>query len=154
MYIRIRRKQPPTLSDAFVVLAWLAFVSCCACDIRLNQLGLFAPGQTYENSLTDINPDPSKSVEALKVYIILSDLILIVDHLWLGIAVLYEPLAHQSCSFNVLLRACSTHPEGSLDCSPDDHCVHRCYLHNGFRFERILLSTYIFQLVFLFLNLM
>ena len=55
------------LSDGFVVLAWLAFVSCCACDIRLNQLGLFAPGRTYEMALININEDPDKSVEALQV---------------------------------------------------------------------------------------
>jgi hypothetical protein len=65
--VRILRQQRPMLSDGFVVLAWLAFVSCCACDIRLNQLGLFAPGRTYEMALININEDPDKSVEALQV---------------------------------------------------------------------------------------
>jgi hypothetical protein len=67
IYVRILRRQRPMLSDGFVVLAWLAFVSCCACDIRLNQLGLFVPGRTYEMALTNINEDPDKSIEALKV---------------------------------------------------------------------------------------
>jgi len=67
IYVRIWRQQRPRLSDACVVLAWLAFVSCCACDMRLNELGLFAPGRDYEEALTNINEDPDKSIEALKV---------------------------------------------------------------------------------------
>jgi len=66
-YIRIYRRERPTLSDGFVLLAWLSFVSCCACDIRLNQLGLFQPGRTYEMALTTINSDPDLNIEALKV---------------------------------------------------------------------------------------
>jgi hypothetical protein len=50
-----------------IVLAWLAFVICCGCDIRLNQLGLFSGGRTYEEPLIDINSDPIKTIEALKV---------------------------------------------------------------------------------------
>ena len=67
IYVRILRRQRPMLSDAFVVLAWMAFVPCCACDIRLYRLWLFVPGRTYEMALTNINEDPYKSIEALKV---------------------------------------------------------------------------------------
>jgi hypothetical protein len=55
------------LSDLFVVLAWLAFVSTAACDVRLNQLGLFAGGRTYDQKITTVNRDPQKAIEALKV---------------------------------------------------------------------------------------
>lgn len=66
-YLRMRRRQNPTLSDLFIVLAWLAFMACCICDTRLNQLGLFAPGRTYEMKLTTVNSDPDKMVETLQV---------------------------------------------------------------------------------------
>jgi hypothetical protein len=66
-YVRVYRRQRPTVSDGFVLLAWLAFVSCCACDTRLNQLGLFETWRTYEMPLTTINPDPELTIEALKV---------------------------------------------------------------------------------------
>jgi hypothetical protein len=66
-YVRIMQRQRPTLSDVFVVLAWLAFVSCCACDLLLNQLGLFAAGRTYDQPLTTINEDPRLTIQALKV---------------------------------------------------------------------------------------
>lgn len=66
IYVRILRQQRPVLSDGFVILAWLAFVSCCACDTRLNELGLFAPGRTYDEALININEDPETNIEALK----------------------------------------------------------------------------------------
>ena len=66
-YVRYLRRQTLGLSDLLVCLAWLSFVSCCACDIRLNQLGLFAEGRTYEEKLTTVNDDPAKTIEALKV---------------------------------------------------------------------------------------
>src|SRR5271156_3772881 len=69
IYVRLLRRQRPMLSEGFVVLAWLAFVSWCVCDIRLNQLGLFVPGRTYEMALININEDPDKSIEALKALI-------------------------------------------------------------------------------------
>jgi hypothetical protein len=69
VYVRVLRQQRPMLSDAFVFFAWLAFVACCVCDTRLNQLGLFAPGKTYEMALININEDPEKTIEALKVFL-------------------------------------------------------------------------------------
>jgi hypothetical protein len=66
-YVRYLRRQTLVLSDLLVCLAWLSFVSCCACDIRLNQLGLFADERTYEEKLTTVNDDPAKTTEALKV---------------------------------------------------------------------------------------
>ena len=93
VYVRVLRRQSPTLSDALVLLAWLAFVSCCACDVRLNQLGLFSPGRTYEQPLTNINPDPEKSIEALKVSLP-AGLLLIIDHLRFCSAILYGLMAH------------------------------------------------------------
>lgn len=67
VYVKTLRRQEFSLSDFFIILAWIAFVACCACDTRLNQLGLFAPGRTYEQKLIIVNPDPEKSIEALKV---------------------------------------------------------------------------------------
>lgn len=66
-YVRVSRRQRPTVSDWFVLCAWFAFVSCCACDTRLNQLGLFETWRTYEMPLTTINQDPELTIEALKV---------------------------------------------------------------------------------------
>lgn len=98
--MRCLRRQTFVLSDLFVFLAWLLFVSCCACDIRLNQLGLFADGRTYEEELTTINTDPAKTTEALKVspqpptsqYHKLQDLQ--IADIWVGVALLYGSLAY------------------------------------------------------------
>lgn len=67
VYVKILRHQKFTLSDFFIILAWLAFVACCACDIELNKLGLFAPGRTYEQKLITVNTDRGNTIEALKV---------------------------------------------------------------------------------------
>jgi hypothetical protein len=66
-YVRYLRRQKPVLSDYLVVLAWLAFVASCACDIKLNQLGLFEAGKTYEMELSWIGEDHGETVAALKV---------------------------------------------------------------------------------------
>ena len=66
-YVRYLRRQKPVLSDYLVVLAWLVFVACCACDIKLDQLGLFVPGKTYEMELSFIGEDHGETVAALKV---------------------------------------------------------------------------------------
>jgi hypothetical protein len=66
-YVRIMQRQRPTLSDLFIVLAWVSFVSCCACDIQLEKLGLFETGRAYDEPLTTINEDPELTIQALKV---------------------------------------------------------------------------------------
>jgi hypothetical protein len=66
-YVRLLRRQRPILSDYLVVLAWLAFVAHCVCDITLNEYGLFDEGKTYELELTQIGDDSDDTVEALKV---------------------------------------------------------------------------------------
>jgi len=85
-YVRFWQRQRLLLSDYFVFFAWLAFVSCCACDIRLNQLGLFTYNRTYEDPLTTINPDPALTVEALKL--IYGSAIPYYGDLWLVMAAL------------------------------------------------------------------
>jgi hypothetical protein len=61
------KRQKPILSDYLVVLAWLAFVAYSACNIALNECGLFETGKTYEMELSGIGDDPDDTVEALKV---------------------------------------------------------------------------------------
>jgi hypothetical protein len=67
VYVKILRGQKFALSDFFIILAWLAFVACCGCDIELNKLGLFALGRTYEQKLITVNTDRGKTIEVLKV---------------------------------------------------------------------------------------
>jgi hypothetical protein len=55
------------LSDLFVSLAWIAFVSCCAYDTKLFHLGLLAKEKTYEQKLITIGSNSALTVEALKV---------------------------------------------------------------------------------------
>jgi hypothetical protein len=100
-YVRYWRGQRPLLSDYFVFAAWLAFVACCACDIRLKALGLFKNDRTYTDPLTSINKDPDKSIEALKVLIWL--ILLIVAYIRFGNTVLYRFMACQGRFVGILL---------------------------------------------------
>lgn len=53
--------------DYIVLVAWLNFAACCACDSRLRRLGFMGPKITYTGDPTHVNSDPEKNIEMLKV---------------------------------------------------------------------------------------
>lgn len=69
LYVRIFHGPSSRLnwSDWIVVIAWLNFAACCACDVELNRLGFIHPSSSYHGNLSMITPDPEKTVRILKI---------------------------------------------------------------------------------------
>jgi hypothetical protein len=58
-----------TLSDIFIIFAWVAFVARGILDILLDRLGFFSLGKMFKDgfSFNNINSDPSKNMLAMEV---------------------------------------------------------------------------------------
>ena len=91
LHVRFWRRQRLILNDLFIMIAWVSFVSFCACDTKLRQLGLFADGETYKEKLIAINNDPDGTIQALKVC--LRKIPLRLDYLWISFPILHNFMA-------------------------------------------------------------
>jgi hypothetical protein len=146
IYVRFHTRKPFSMSDVFVILAWIAFASCCTCDIKLNEYGLFSPGRTYNDSLITLNSDPNVVVQGLKVCLLKHWLI--PARIWIRIAILYRFMADQSLPPVLLLRIYPFQQKTHLHATQISDCVHIGYISHRYRIKRLLLPTNVTELVF------
>jgi hypothetical protein len=142
-YVRIYQHQRPTLSDSFVLVAWLAFASCCACNIRLNRLGFYSTSRTYNQPLITINEDPELTIQALKVSFPIGT----PGNLRLHLALLPMSMARKGCVTCLLLSNHSYYAKGTSSSSGSSRWICRCNVYRGDGIKRILLQTHLIQLV-------
>ena len=56
-----------TLSDGFVICAWIGFAVFLALDAVLYTLGVLEPGSYYSEDLTHKHASPEKNIKLMKV---------------------------------------------------------------------------------------